>query len=300
MIEIVKVNKRFGRTAALSRVSLTIASGSVYGLLGANGAGKSTLMRMLSGVLKPDKGTVRIDGEKLFENTAQKQRCFSVSDEPYFFAGSTPREMMRYYAMLYPQFDTARCRALLSELHLEENVRLRTFSKGMRRQAYMALAVSAGTDYLFCDEGFDGLDPSARRTIKNILLSDVQTRGMTAVITSHNLQELDSLADSVGLLRSGALMFSRRVEDVRQTMQKIQYVSETPVEPNELFRGMPILRTEQHGRLRTVVLHGSRKQAEAQLRRVPMVYCESIPLTLEEIFLTEMEVKGYEPEEIGV
>lgn len=300
MIEVTKVRKRFGRTIALNRISMEIPDGSIYGLIGANGAGKSTLMRMISGVLKPDRGTVRLDGETLFENTKQKRRCFTVSDEQYYFSGSTPREMMRYYAMLYPSFDIERCRALLSELRLEENVRLRSFSKGMRRQAYMAFAISAGTDYLFCDEAFDGLDPSSRQKIKRLLIGDVEERGMTVVLTSHNFQELENLVDCVGLLHSGALVFSRRVDEVRENLQKIQYVSETPMEPKNLFPGLPVLKAESCGRLRTIVLRGTREQAEQCLKNVSMVYCEQLPLSLEEIFLTEMEVNGYESEEVGI
>lgn len=300
MIEVTKVRKRFGRMVALNRISMEIADGSIYGLIGANGAGKSTLMRTLSGILKPDRGMVRMDGESLFENTKQKRRCFMVSDEQYYFSGSTPREMMKYYAMLYPNFDIERCRALLSELRLEENVRLRLFSKGMRRQVYMAFAICAGTDYLFCDEAFDGLDPSSRQKIKKLLIGDVEERGMTVVLTSHNLQELENLVDCVGLLHNGALVFSSRVDDVRKQMQKIQYVSESPVEPKNLFRGLPLVKTETRGRLRTAVVRGTKEQAEACLNKVPMLFCEQLPLSLEEIFLTEMEVNGYESEEVGI
>ena len=300
MIEVTKVRKRFGRTVALNRISMEIENGSIYGLIGANGAGKSTLMRTLSGVLKPDRGTVQIDGESLFENTKQKQRCFTVSDEQYYFSGSTPREMMKYYAELYPKFNTERCRSMLTELGLDENQRLRTFSKGMRRQTYMAFAVSAGTDYLFCDEAFDGLDPLSRQKIKRVLLDDVSERGMTVVLTSHNLQELENLVDCIALMHNGALVFSRKVDDARDRLQKIQYVSEQPIEPKNLFRGLPVLKWETRGRLRTAVVRGTGEQAMACVKQTPMIYCEQLPLSLDEIFLTEMEVNGYEPEEIGL
>lgn len=300
VIEVKKVQKRFGRTTALSRVSLEIPDGAVYGLIGANGAGKSTLMRMLSGVLKPDHGSVLLDGVPVYENPAQKRRCFSVSDEQYFFSDSTPRSLMRYYAVLYPKFNAARCRGLLAELGLGERSRLRAMSKGMRRQVWMALAVSARTDCLLCDEAFDGLDPVSRQTIKKAMIEEIDERGLTVVLTSHNLFELENLADHVGLLNQGALLFSSRVDEVRGQLRKIQYVSEQPSEPQTLFAGCTVLSEEKRGRLCTAVVRGSREQTDACLHRVPMVYCEDIPLSLEEIFVTEMEAKGYETTQIGV
>ena len=300
MIEVKKVQKRFGRTVALNRISLEIPTGAVYGLIGANGAGKSTLMRTLSGVLKPDRGAVLLDGAPIYEKPAQKRRCFSVSDEQYSFSDSTPRSLMRYYAMLYPKFNTARYRELLAELGLGEHSRLRAMSKGMRRQVWMALAISAGTDCLLCDEAFDGLDPASRQTVKKAIIGEMSERSLTVVLTSHNLFELENLADHVGLLHNGALLFSSRVDEVRERLRKVQYVSEQPVEPKDLFAGCRVLTEESRGRLRTVVVRGEKEQTNACLSRVPMVYCEDIPLSLEEIFLTEMEAKGYEPDQIGV
>lgn len=300
MIEVKKVQKRFGRTVALNRISMMIPDSAVYGLIGANGAGKSTLMRTLSGVLKPDRGTVLLDGAPVYEKVAQKRRCFSVSDEQYCFSDSTPRSLMHYYAMLYPKFNTARCRGLLAEMGLGERSRLRAMSKGMRRQVWMALAVSAGTDCLLCDEAFDGLDPVSRQTIKKAIIEEIDERGLTVVLTSHNLFELENLADHVGLLNNGALLFSSSVDEVRGQLRKVQYVSEQPVEPQVLFAGCTVLSEEKRGRLCTAVVRGGRERTEACLRRVPMVYCEDIPLSLEEIFMTEMEAKGYETDQIGV
>ncbi|MGN1014406.1 MAG: ABC transporter ATP-binding protein [Butyricicoccus sp.] len=301
MIEAKNIRKKFPGTVALERISLNIPSGSIYGLMGSNGAGKSTLMRIFSGVLRPDRGTITLDGEEIFEHISVKQRCFSISDDPYFFSGSTPREMMRFYQTVYPQFDTERCRALLQQFGLKENRRLRTFSKGMQRQVSIICAVSSGAEYLFCDEAFDGLDPVARQAIKTILIGDVADRKMTVVISSHNLQELENFCDCIGLLHRGTILFSCQMDDIKQEMQKVQYVADADsARPEALFRGMQIVRQDQRGRLCTVVVRGSGEEMIARMQQAHTVFYEPLPLSLEEIFIIETEENGYDPNEVGV
>lgn len=190
MIRSTDATKYFGTLCAVDQVNAEIHDGSVFGLIGSNGAGKSTFLRMLAGILKPDKGSVTIDGQDIFENTALKQKCFYISDEQYFFSSSTPEEMKRYYSLLYPKFDHGRYQHLMKAFDLDEHRKIRTFSKGMKKQVSVILGVCAGTDYLFCDETFDGLDPVVRQAVKSLFAEDVTERGMTPVIASHNLREL--------------------------------------------------------------------------------------------------------------
>ncbi len=301
MIEANKVRKKFGKTVALERVSLDIPTGSIYGLIGSNGAGKSTLLRMFAGILRPDRGTVTLDTQTVYEQPLVKQRCFTVSDEQYYFLGATPREMMRFYKKLYPNFQEKRWHTLMEQFRLSETKRLRSFSKGMRRQAALIAGVSAGVDYLFCDEAFDGLDPTARQAIKSVLIGDVAEREMTVVITSHNMQELENFCDRIGVLHQGHLLFSRYLDDVKEQIQKIQYVGgeQTP-EMEHLLNGFDIIKKESRGQLNMVVVRGGSREVDARMRRAEPIYYERIPLTLEEIFLTEMEENGYDPSEIDV
>ena len=207
MITAENATKRFGNITAVDHVCAEVRDGSVYGLIGSNGAGKSTFLRMLAGILSPDEGAVRIDGADIFENIALKERFFFISDEQFFFPNSTPAEMKKYYKRFYRRFDEERYRKLMAGFGLDENRKIRTFSKGMKKQVSVICGLCAGTDYLFCDETFDGLDPVVRQTVKSLFAEDVDSRGLTPVIASHNLRELEDICDHVGLLHRGGILF---------------------------------------------------------------------------------------------
>lgn len=293
MITATEATKRFDDITAVDHVNATIRDGSVFGLIGSNGAGKSTFLRMVAGVLKPDEGDIHIDGASIYENPAVKARCFFISDEQYFFQNSTPAEMRDFYRMLYPSFDTARFRKLMMAFDLDENRKIRTFSKGMKKQVSVICGVCAGTDYLLCDETFDGLDPVARQAVKGIFAEDVVERGLTPIVASHNLRELEDICDHVGLLHRGGILFSRDLDDMKLGIHKAQIIfREQP--PAELFPGMEVLRTEQRGSLYTYTVRGARDQVQDYLNHLQPTFCEMLPLTLEEIFISETEVVGYD------
>ena len=162
MIEAVNLTKRFDSILAVDHISATIRTGSVFGLIGTNGAGKSTFLRMAAGVLKPDEGTVTVDGMAVFENEEAKRKFFYISDEQYFFSNATPVEMMEYYRIVYPGYDESRFHSLMKNFGLDEKRKINTFSKGMKKQLSVICGICSGTEYLFCDETFDGLDPLMR------------------------------------------------------------------------------------------------------------------------------------------
>ena len=168
MIEARNLTKKFDDIVAVDHVNAKIRDGYVFGLIGTNGAGKSTFMRMACGILKPDEGSVQIDGEEVFENLKVKQRFFYISDEQYFFPNATPQEMVIYYKKIYPAFDEKRCYQLLESFSLDKKRKISTFSKGMKKQLSVILGICANTDYIFCDETFDGLDPVMRQAVKSL------------------------------------------------------------------------------------------------------------------------------------
>ena len=215
MIEAVNVTKRFEDIVAVDHINATIRDGSVFGLIGTNGAGKSTFLRMASGVLKPDEGNISIDGEEVFENIRAKARFFYISDEQHFFSNATPAEMMDYYSIVYEKVDKDRCHTLRKNFELPEMRNIRTFSKGMKKQVSVICGVCSNTDYLFCDETFDGLDPVMRQTVKSIFANDMEERNLTPIIASHNLRELEDICDHVGLLHKGGILLSRDLDDMK-------------------------------------------------------------------------------------
>ena len=293
MITATNATKRFEDITAVDHICAEVKDGSVYGLIGSNGAGKSTFLRMLAGILQPDEGTVQIDGKDIFENIAMKERFFFISDEQFFFPNSTPKEMKNYYKRFYSKFDEARYRKLMNGFGLDENRKLRTFSKGMKKQVSVICGVCSGTDYLFCDETFDGLDPVVRQTVKSLFAEDVADRGLTPIIASHNLRELEDICDHVGLLHKGGILLSKDLDDMKLNIHTVQCVLQPGMKPEDLV-ALDKVGIEQRGRLCTVTVRGSRQEVEAILSSYDPVFYECIPLSLEEIFISETEVAGYD------
>ncbi len=293
MISAVNLSKSFQSIKAVDQVSLTIKDGNIFGIIGSNGAGKSTFLRMLAGIYKPDSGSVTIDGSEVFEHVAVKSRCFYISDEQYFFPNSTPLELKNYYKLSYPQFNDQRFGQLMRAFALDETRKIQTFSKGMKKQVSIICGVCAGTDYIFCDETFDGLDPVARQVVKSIFAEETMDRNLTPVIASHNLRELEDICDHVGLLHKGGVLLSRDLEHMKLGIHKIQCVFKRPVMDGDLA-DLDILKTEMRGSIYTLVARGAKEELEQKVLALDPIFFEVLPLSLEEIFINETEVAGYD------
>lgn len=293
MIKADNATKWFDDILAVDHVCAEIHDGSVFGLIGSNGAGKSTFLRMVAGILKPDEGSIMINGDEIFENVKIKERCFFISDEQFFFNNCTPLEMKNYYKIFYRYFDEGRYKKLMNGFGLDENRKIRTFSKGMKKQVSVICGICAGTDYLFCDETFDGLDPVVRQTVKSLFAEDVAERGLTPVIASHNLRELEDICDHVGLLHRGGILFSRDLDEMKLGMFKMQCVFDKPLAENAWI-GFDLLHIEQRGSLYTITARGNREVLQNKIQGMNPMFFELLPLTLEEIFINETEVVGYD------
>ena len=201
--------------------------------------------------------------------------------------------MMAYYSRVYERFDKERFRRLLKSFGLDEKRRIHTFSKGMKKQVSVICGICANTEYLFCDETFDGLDPVMRQAVKSLFAADMEDRNLTPVIASHNLRELEDICDHVGLLHKGGILLSKDLDDMKLNIHKIQCVLQPGMEPEDLV-SLEVLSTERRGRLLTLTVRGTREEIEAKLGACDPVFFECIPLTLEEIFISETEVAGYD------
>lgn len=293
MIELKNVSKSFDGIEALKNVSVTVREGEVFGLIGTNGAGKSTLLRLACGVFKPDDGLAIVDNMPVYDNVHAKAKLFFIADEPYFFNGATPKDMERYYSSVYRNFDRERFYLYLNSFGLESRRRISTFSKGMKKQLAILLGLSAKTEYLLCDETFDGLDPVMRQSVKSIFAKEMQERQFTPVIASHNLRELEDICDHVGLLHKGGILLSRDLDEMKMKIHKVQCVLKPGVEPESL-EGLEILKIERRGKLMTLTVRGDLSRVEFVMQKADPVFYETIPLSLEEIFISETEVVGYD------
>ena len=296
MIEAINLTKRFENKIALDSVNFEIKEGSVYGLVGSNGSGKSTLMRLISGVYTSDGGDILIDGEKPFNNPELKSKICYLPDTPYFIHQSNINEMAKYYAMMYPTFDWVRFEYLSSIFPLNKKARIATMSKGMQRQAALMLCLSVRPKYLLLDEAFDGLDPVMRKVLKSLLAEGVSD-GMTAIIASHNLSDLESLCDSVGLLHNGNIVFNEDIENLKGNVHKVQAVF-SMIPDLSVFDELKPMKIEKTGSLIQLVVKGDEKEIKSFLNALVPVFIELVPPSLEEIFVYELEEKGYDFEEL--
>jgi ABC-2 type transport system ATP-binding protein len=293
MIKADNLTKKFDTIVAVDHVSAEIRAGSVFGLIGTNGAGKSTFLRMLSGILKPDEGIVTFDGEPVYENEAVKGRFFYISDDQYYFNNATPSDVMDFYSKVYPKFDRERFRSLMEKFGLDMRRKIQTFSKGMKKQLSVICGICANTDYLLCDETFDGLDPVMRQAVKSLFANDMAERNLTPIIASHNLRELEDICDHVGLLHRGGILLSRDLDDMKFNIHKVQCVLKEGMTENDLT-SLNRIKTEKRGKLYTLTVRGSKEEVEGFMDSYQTIFYEMIPLSLEEIFISETEVAGYD------
>ena len=294
MIELRNASKSFGRTEAVKDVSFRMKEENVFGLIGTNGAGKSTILRMAAGVLKPDEGMVLIDGMNAGDSVDARRRCFFIPDEPYFFAHATPRDMERYYTSVYDRFNRELFYMYLASFGLDSRRKIDSFSKGMKKQLALICGISSQTKYLLCDETFDGLDPVMRQGVKSIFAQEMERRGLTPVIASHNLRELEDICDHVGLLHQGGILLSKDLEEMKCGIQKVQCVFSTEEEAARTISRLTVVRQEKRGSLYTFTVRGERDEVLSLFAEAGTHFYEVLPLSLEEIFISETEVKGYD------
>ena len=294
MIELLDLDKSYDDIKAVNRVSLSIMDGEVFGLVGTNGAGKSTILRIIAGVIQPDLGIVCVDNRPVYDNPDVKKDIFYISDDQYFLPNSSPEDMVEYYEGIYEKFDKLRFFKMCNGFGLDIKRKISTFSKGMKKQISILLGICAGTKYLLCDETFDGLDPVVRQGVKSLFAAEMEDRGLTPVIASHNLRELEDICDHVGLLHKGGVILSEDISDMKLNMQKVQCVFASDEDEKNALEGIDILLHEKRGRLHTITMRGEREEIEAAFKRGNPVFFEVLALSLEEIFISETEVVGYD------
>ena len=291
MLELNNVTKTFGSFKALDGLTMTVPKGAVYGLVGPNGAGKSTAIRHITGIYRPDSGTITLEGLPVYENPTVKQTMGYIPDDVFYFPAATMEEMRKFYRGMYPKFDDALFERLYEAFELPRKGQIRRFSKGMQKQAAFHLTLSCRPDILILDEPVDGLDPVMRRQVMSLILSDVAEHGTTVLISSHNLRELEDVCDHVGIMDHGKMLLERSLADMQGSTVKVQMVGTVPA-------GLEVLRETTSGRLKTLVVRGSAEAIPQAIAAANPDYFDVLPLSLEEIFIYELGGVNYEVKNI--
>jgi len=303
MINVRNLHKRFDRTDALDGIDLTINRASIYGLVGTNGAGKTTLIRHMAGILKPDEGEILFDGEPVLENTELKQKIGLVPDELYFPKGYAMKDMVKIYSGTYDSFDEERLHELTKLFRLDETAPLKSFSKGMKKQAVIALVLASKPDYLLLDEPIDGLDPIIRKLVWKQIVDDVAEREMTVLVSSHNLRDLESICDFVGIIDNGKTVIERDLDSIREGINKVQVAfakgeNGENAAAEDAVAKLNVLHRDKHGSVELIITRDSAETIEEVLAPASPLILDVLPLSLEEVFIYELGGEKYDFSEI--
>ena len=293
MIQVNNVVKTFDGSRALDGLTMKVERGSIYGLVGPNGSGKSTILRHITGVYRPDSGSVLVDGKPVYEDPEVKARIAVIPDELYYFNSASTRDMMRFYRGIYPKFDPERYETLRRAFpEVDEKAPIRRLSKGMQKQSAFWLALCCDPEILVLDEPVDGLDPVMRRQVWSLLMGDVAQRGTTVLVSSHNLRELEDVCDHVGILSHGRVLLERSLTDLQDNVVKLQVAFNEPELP-QLPKDMNILHIGQLGRVYTLIVRGDPSEIKTRMAAYSPILLEALPLSLEEIFIYELGGEDY-------
>ena len=292
MLKTTGIDKSFGSHQVLKEISLELQEGHIFGLLGTNGAGKSTLLRMMAGILKPDRGEILLEDHRVFENPEAKARICYLSDDPVFLNAASIQEMGDFQKAFYPSHDGKRLAELCERFCLPMEQKISSFSKGTQKRVQVCLALVCKPRVLLCDETFDGLDPVMREAFRRTISQETWDRGMITVLAGHNQQEMEDICDQVGFLHEGRLLTVGDMDTVVSGIFRIQFATAEPV-PEEKLTALAPLRIQRQGRLCVLTLRGDQEAALETIRGFAPEFCETLPLSLEEVFILEMEEQGY-------
>ncbi|MDR3295347.1 MAG: ABC transporter ATP-binding protein [Clostridiales Family XIII bacterium] len=288
MIQVTDLEKRFGKVQALSSLRMNIKKASIYGLVGANGAGKTTVLKHIAGILRADSGHVTIEGEDVYENLRVKERSCFIPDDLYFFGSYSLKESARFYSRLYPVWNPALYTQMAARFELDENRKLSRFSKGMQKQAAFILSMSAAPDYLILDEPIDGLDPLIRKLVWKYIVDGVAERGMTVLVSSHNLREMEGICDSIGMLANGKMLIERDLDELKSDIHKVQAAFAEDVPAEGRYEGLRVLHKESRGVVDLLIVRNPKEEVERVIGgKSPLIF-DLLPLSLEEIFIYEI------------
>ncbi|MBP3731648.1 MAG: ABC transporter ATP-binding protein [Bacilli bacterium] len=283
MIEIKNLVKTFGSVRAVDDLSITVNSG-INGLIGENGAGKSTLLRLISDVYQPDSGEIIIDGIRNNDISAKKE-VFFLPDNPYAPHNSAVMQTFEFYSTLF-DLDKDKFMEIMNKLSLPTDRKVSTYSKGMRRQLFIAIALSSNAKYALLDEAFDGLDPLVLATVREEIIKDADKK--TYIVSSHNISSLERLCDSFILLSKGRVGKNGDVEHLGENFVKYQILVKGQLEQKDLEAlSYRVLSFKKVGSLCNVVFRGEIDESIIR-NKMDVILLEKIAIDPDELIALEM------------
>lgn len=287
VIETVDVHKRFESEDALRGLNLQVPSGSIFGFLGRNGAGKTTAIKILLGMTRPTSGTATVFGLPATvdqSSVAIRRRTGYVSEEKGLYDYMTVDEIIRFTAAFFPGWRRDLQDRFLRSFELPLERRVKALSRGMRTKLALMLALCRNADLLVLDEPTSGLDPAVIEEVLQALVTHVAAEGKTVFFSSHQIAEVEQIADHVTIIDRGRAVVSGTLDDLRESFQRVQIVFDGEA-PALTFRAPGVRRVQRSGRVATVLVSAGAAPVVDEARSIGAVAVDVLPVTLKEIFL---------------
>lgn len=291
MIEIKSVTKKYGDYTAIDNINLTIDNASVLGIIGFNGSGKTTLLNVCAGVFKADNGAVYFDGADTFDNNKERMNMFYLSDNLYFPPSATIRSAAKYYASYFPSFDKKILQSICDLFGLKIKSSMRSLSKGMKKQASLAIAFASKPKYLLIDETFDGLDPHRKEILKKLLLEYINETSASVIIASHDLGEISGVCDHIAIINGKNIILNCAIDDISNHYRRAHLTFDTPVDA-QIFAGINYRKLQIQGKTASLTICGDVEKEMEKLNLLGAQEIETKHLTLEEVFIEETEAES--------
>lgn len=287
VIETAGLRKQFNGHAALKGLDLRVPAGSIFGFLGRNGAGKTTTMKLLMGMLKPDAGTAHVFGLPVSNRRASmeaRRRIGFVTEDKELYPYMTVEQIVRFTRSFFPTWRSDLERRYLESFELPPKCKIANLSKGMRSKLMLLLAISHGAELLILDEPSDGLDPAAVEDVLRELVVLSASEGITIFFSSHQLSEIEQIADHVSIIDRGAAIVADSLDDLKARYRRLRIVFENePRVAVHWAEGAEHVR--QQGRCVSILASRNVEELLQQARSIPGTSVEQFPVSLKEIFL---------------
>jgi ABC-2 type transport system ATP-binding protein len=287
IIETTELRKNYKDVEALCGLSLQVPAGSICGFLGRNGAGKTTTIKVLLGMARPTSGLARVFGLMADAQEASveiRRRTGFVSEEKDLYGYMTVEEMIRFTAALFPRWRADLHQRYLRTFELPLDRKVKSLSGGMRTKLALLLALCRGAELLILDEPTLGLDPTMTEVVLQVLVAQVAREEMTVFFSSHQIAEVDQIADHVTIIDRGRAVVTGALDDLRENFRRIQLVFDGEA-PEPAFRAPGVERVWRKGRVLTVLSSAGAERILDEVRALNPVSVDVAPVTLKEIFL---------------
>lgn len=286
------LSKSFGSFHAVRGIDLQVPAGTVTGFLGQNGAGKSTTIKMLLGMIRPDRGTGNIFGLPISDENASleiRRQTGFVAEDKRLYPFMSVAEIIRFTASLFPQWDMERERNLLSLFALPQTKKVKQLSKGMRTKLALLLAFCRSPRLLILDEPTEGLDPLSCEQVLQIIVG-MAADGVSVFFSSHDISEVEQIAERVVMIDKGRVTLEASLEDLRTKFRRIELVFADP-KPIDAFGNTGAVFTHVQGRSVSLLVSHDAERTLERLDSLQPISSAVETVTLKDIFLDSLRAE---------